>query len=83
LAFRSQDYITAIEFLKRAYKASPEVEVAAHLGEALWASGDQQAALAVWQKAYAENTDNPVLNATLKKYDVTLSGIKNLASQRS
>lgn len=83
LAFRSQDYVMAIEFLKRAYKASPEVEVAAHLGEALWASGDQQAALAVWQKAYAENTDNPVLNATLKKYDVTLSDIKNLASQRS
>ena len=81
LAFRMKEYVKAIEFLKRAYEISPDVEVAAHLGEALWASGDQQGALDVWQEAYVKSTNNPVLNATLKRYDVTFSGIKSLAVQ--
>lgn len=86
VAYRLKDFDTAIEYLKRAYEASPEVEVAAHLGEALWESGDQDAAKDVWAKAYAEQSDNPVLNATLERYAVTFSSAehssaKNLATK--
>ena len=70
VSYRLKDYVTAIEYLRRAYEASPEAEVAAHLGEALWESGDQDAAIDVWQQAYDKESDNPVLTATLEKYQV-------------
>jgi tetratricopeptide (TPR) repeat protein len=70
VSYRLKDYVTAIEFLRRAYEASPEAEVAAHLGEALWESGDQDAAIDVWQQAYDKESDNPVLTATLQRYQV-------------
>lgn len=76
VAYRLKDFDTAIEYLRKAYEVSPEVEVAAHLGEALWESGEQEEAKSVWAQAYAEQADNPVLNATLEKYAVTFSDAK-------
>lgn len=37
--------------LRRAYAAFPDHEVAAHLGEALWVSGQRSEALQIWQSA--------------------------------
>jgi tetratricopeptide (TPR) repeat protein len=79
VSYRLKDYVTAIEYLKRAYEASPEAEVAAHLGEALWESGDQDAAIGVWQTAYDKDSDNPVLTTTLQKYEVNF---KNATKNR-
>lgn len=78
LSYRLSDFETAIEYLNRAYESSPEVEIAAHLGEVLWESGDQAAAMEVWQKAFENENDNLVLNETLERYAVTLSENDNL-----
>lgn len=72
VSYKLNDFETAIEYLKRAYDASPEAEVAAHLGEVLWVSGDQEEAISIWQEGFSEDPVNPVLNATLKKFSVDL-----------
>ena len=71
VAYRLNDYETAITYLERAFAASPEVEIAAHLGEVLWESGQQEKARQVWRESYLGDTTNPVLNETLKRYSVS------------
>ncbi|MOA32771.1 hypothetical protein D3C78_1540150 [compost metagenome] len=52
----------------------PDHEVAAHLGEVLWASGQQDKAREVWRKALADAPDSAILRDTLKR----LTGKVNL-----
>ena len=59
VSYRLNDFETALKFLQKAYEASPEAEVAAHLGEVLWESGDQERANTVFRKSFAEDKDNP------------------------
>lgn len=61
----------AVEYLTQAYAAMPDAEVAAHLGEVLWVSGDTKGATAVWQGAALKDPDNPVLAETLERLGVT------------
>ena len=74
--YRLEDYVQSIEFLQKAYDAAPEVEIAAHLGEVLWVSGDQQQAKAIWQEGVNEEEDNPVLKETLERFNVSLNSVK-------
>ena len=74
--YRQEDYGQAIEFLQKAYDAAKEVEIAAHLGEVLWVSGDQQQAKVIWQEAVNEEKDNPVLKETLERFEVSLDETK-------
>ncbi|PID54885.1 MAG: hypothetical protein CR978_01490 [Gammaproteobacteria bacterium] len=67
LSYRQGDYTQALAYLKRAYQAFPDPEVAAHLGEVLWMNGDRNAAREVWQKALHENADHPVLRETVQR----------------
>ena len=39
--YRLGDHLGAVKYLRQAFEGQPDAEVAAHLGEALWASGDQ------------------------------------------
>lgn len=62
----------AIRYLRQAYQQYPNPEVAAHLGEALWANGEQDAAKQVWQESlqqYPEATDIP---NTIKRLNISL-----------
>ena len=61
----------ALDYLARAYAAFPDPEVAAHLGEVLWVSGDTGKAKQVWQGALLKDPDNPVLVETLQRLEVT------------
>ncbi|MBL4671073.1 MAG: tetratricopeptide repeat protein [Arenicella sp.] len=72
VSYRLKDFDTAVEFLQRAYDASPEAEVAAHLGEVLWESGEQEKARAVFLKSYRRESDNAVLNKVIKRYRIDL-----------
>ena len=58
----------SVEFLRRAYTANPEPEIAAHLGEVLWMKGDKDEATKVWQQALKEHPDNAVLTTVVKKF---------------
>jgi tetratricopeptide (TPR) repeat protein len=64
----------ALGYLKRAYAAFPDPEVAAHLGEVLWVKGDQEAARAIWREGAERDANHAVLQATLQRFGVTLAG---------
>ncbi|WP_459747862.1 tetratricopeptide repeat protein [Pseudomonas sp. 3A(2025)] len=55
----------AERLLRLALERFPDHEVAAHLGEVLWAKGQQREARKVWGKALEEQPDSPVLRSTL------------------
>jgi tetratricopeptide (TPR) repeat protein len=58
----------AINFLRRAYKLDADPEVAAHLGEVLWVSGDRSAANQVWDKALKKDPKSKPLLDTVKRF---------------
>ena len=50
----------------------PHVEVAAHLGEVLWAMGQQDEARRIWRDGRTREARNDVLTETLARLQVTL-----------
>jgi tetratricopeptide (TPR) repeat protein len=58
----------SVEFLRRAFALNPDPEIAAHLGEVLWKSGQHDEAIQLLQDALKNNPDNKILAALLKKY---------------
>jgi tetratricopeptide (TPR) repeat protein len=55
----------AERLLRQALERFPDHEVAAHLGEVLWAKGEQREARKVWSKALQDQPDSPILRSTL------------------
>ena len=66
--FKQGDSKGAITLLERAYNISHDSEIAAHWGEALWASGDHSQARKVWAAALAREPDSHALKATLARF---------------
>ena len=71
ILYRKGDYTEALDYLSRAYAVFPDPEVAAHLGEVLWVSGDTEGATRIWQGALTKDPDHKVLVSTLKRLGVT------------
>ncbi len=71
ILYRKGDYTEALDYLSRAYAVFPDPEVAAHLGEVLWMSGDTEGATRIWQGALLKDPDHKVLVSTLKRLGVT------------
>lgn len=69
--FRRGQLDAAIAQLQRAYTLRPEAEIAAHLGEALWAAGRSEEARRVWREAAAREPGNKTLNDTLARFKIT------------
>jgi tetratricopeptide (TPR) repeat protein len=65
--FRSGNLGEAQRLLKGAYQSRPDAEIAAHLGEVLWAMGRKTEAQAVWQEGMVLNADNETLLETMKR----------------
>jgi tetratricopeptide (TPR) repeat protein len=57
----------SLAYLRRAYAARPDPEIAAHLGEVLWALGERSEAERVWGDAKKEAPDNETLSSTIKR----------------
>jgi len=55
----------AERLLRRALQEFPDHEVAAHLGEVLWAQGKQKEARKLWLEALKQQPDSPILRSTL------------------
>ena len=66
--YRMNQNDAAITFLKRAFEIRQDAEIAAHLGEVLWAVGRQDEAKKVWSTALKEHPANELLLATVKKF---------------
>lgn len=65
--FRAGNLARAQEFLERAYKVRQDPEIAAHLGEVLWARGQRDAAGKLWQSTLQSHPQNEVLLETLRR----------------
>ena len=57
----------ALVQLRRAAALLSDPEVAAHLGEVLWTTGDAEQARAVWRDALQRNPDDPLIKETLDR----------------
>lgn len=68
LYYRQGRYAESIELLRSAYEMLPDSEIAAHLGEVLWVSGEQSQATKVWEGALRDAPDDDLLNSVMKKY---------------
>jgi tetratricopeptide (TPR) repeat protein len=66
--FRRGDPRSAAGTLERAYSIDHDAEIAAHWGEALWASGEQGEARKVWAAARAREPESKPLKATLERF---------------
>jgi tetratricopeptide (TPR) repeat protein len=66
--YRMGKHQQALEFLRKAYAARPDAEIAAHLGEVLWVAGEQREAEKIWIEAVKKTPDNEALNSTIKRF---------------
>jgi tetratricopeptide (TPR) repeat protein len=65
--FRSGNLDESVKLLRQAFAANPDPEIAAHLGEALWARGDRDEARKIWQDTLKANPEDTVLPAVMKR----------------
>lgn len=68
LLFRQGKPEAALDLLRKAYAKQPDAEIAAHIGEVLWALQRPGEALATWREAAKAHPHSDVLNATIKRY---------------
>lgn len=68
--FRMGDYPAAADFLRKAYAQRPEAEIAMHLGEVLWVSGQHDEARRILDQASAKDPDNAPLKETRERLGV-------------
>jgi tetratricopeptide (TPR) repeat protein len=65
--FKARRYEEGVTYLRRAFSARPDPEIAAHLGEALWARGERDEARRVWSASLRDHPDNEVLRETMSR----------------
>jgi tetratricopeptide (TPR) repeat protein len=68
LLYRKGDSASALDVLKRALTIRPDPEIAAHVGEVLWALGRRDEAVKAWDAAAKASPDNEALAATIKRF---------------
>lgn len=61
-------YDESLHYLKLAHQTQADPEISAHLGEVLWAKGEKDEALRIWQEALAIHPDNSALSNTIKRF---------------
>jgi Flp pilus assembly protein TadD len=66
--YRMGDYKQALQYLRQAYSARPDAEIAAHLGEVLWVAGERGEAEKIWLDAAQKTPGNDVLSVTIKRF---------------
>ncbi len=72
IAFRQGRLQESARYLHRAWRLDNNPEIAAHLGEVLWVTGDQEAAMEAWRAGAEVDAANSVLQATLDRLGVHL-----------
>jgi tetratricopeptide (TPR) repeat protein len=68
--FRLGNLDEAARLLRQAHKGRPDAEIAAHLGEVLWAQGAQDEARRVLAEAIRREPDNPALRDVITRLKV-------------
>jgi len=66
--YRLGHFAQGLQYLERAFQQRPDPEIAAHLGEVMWAKGDKPGAEKVWRDALRDNPENDELQKVIKKF---------------
>jgi tetratricopeptide (TPR) repeat protein len=66
--YRLGNHAVALDYLRRAAAMIDDAEVAAHLGEVLWVTGEREEARRVWGKALEAEPDNGYLRRTIERF---------------
>jgi tetratricopeptide (TPR) repeat protein len=66
--YRLGELDKAEKYLRQAYLAQTDPEIAAHLGEVLWHQGNKEEAWKTWEDALRQHPENEVLINTTKKF---------------
>jgi tetratricopeptide (TPR) repeat protein len=70
--YRAGNLTEALNLLQGAFKAKPDAEIAAHMGEVLWTLGKRDEAVGVWREGARIDAANESLQNTLKRLRVKL-----------
>jgi tetratricopeptide (TPR) repeat protein len=70
VAFRMGRLQEAEKYLRDAWARDENAEIAAHLGEVLWASERREEAISIWSSALETDPANTVLNETMQRHGV-------------
>ena len=65
--YRQGIYKEALEYLRKAYQLMSESEIAAHLGEVLWVSGEKEEAKKTWNEALKRSPNDKILQEVIKR----------------
>jgi len=68
LQYRTKDYPQSITTLRHALSLRADPEIAAHLGEVLWVSGEKTEAQKVWERALKDNPGDEALIGAVQKF---------------
>lgn len=70
LHYRTGDYPEALVYLRRAFQLYPDAEIAAHLGEVLWAIDEREEALDIWQQGLKLTPESDIIKTTMHRLQV-------------
>jgi len=66
--YRLGETQVALDFLRKAYDAFDDQEIAAHLGEVLWVTGQQEEAAIIWRNALEKAPDSQVIKDVMRRF---------------
>lgn len=66
--YRQGRHAEALGYLRQALALQNDGEIAAHLGEVLWAAGEQSEARKVWDEALKQSPNHPLLRQTVERF---------------
>jgi tetratricopeptide (TPR) repeat protein len=66
--YRLNNRDKALEYLRRAYRANPDAEIAAHLSEVLWVNGQREEAKKIWKEALARDPNSVHLRKLRERF---------------
>jgi tetratricopeptide (TPR) repeat protein len=68
LQYKQGNMQQAMQYLQKAFDKEPENEIAAHLAEVLWMSGDKKGARRIFEKAFKDSPDDQYLLDFQKRF---------------
>ena len=66
--YRLGEYDKAIGLLRKALSHFNDAEIAAHLGEVLWVSGNHEEATSIWMEALEKSPNDPMLQEVMQRF---------------
>lgn len=66
--YRQGDRDGALGYLRKAFRGRPDGEIAAHLGEVLWQSGQREEAERIWTETLKNHPNDDVLLKTIQRF---------------